>query len=181
MNPSTSPMRILAIDPGTRYLGLAVFEGERLLDWRVKRATAPHQRRGVRLTERVEAILRPILERYEPQILVLKQGSASQRSQSRMLPMITKHFQTVGKRRGLRVQTYPPEQVRRLFARGRRVTRLEVARILVAEHYPFLAPWYELERRTPWFQESYHLRMFGAVALGVVASRDAACLSASRR
>ncbi len=72
-----------------------------------------------------------------------------------------------------------PRRPGRLWPLAR--TRLEVARILVAEHYPFLAPWYELERQTPWFQESYYLRMFGAVALGVVAFGDAARSSASRR
>jgi hypothetical protein len=130
------------------------------------------------LTARIEAILRPVLRRYEPQILVLKHGSANQRSQSRMLPVITKHFQAVGQRQGLRVETYMPEQVRQCFARGRRVTRLELARILATDYFPFLAHWYEQELRTPWYREGYYLRMFGAVALGLVASRDVVRLPA---
>jgi Holliday junction resolvasome RuvABC endonuclease subunit len=166
MNQPSAPIRLLAIDPRTRYIGLAVFEGTRLLDWRVRRATTPQQRRGAARGQRIETILRPILQRYHPQILVLKRRSTSQRGQSRMASMLTKHFTAVGQQQGLRVLTYTPAQVRQFMARGQQVTRLELARILATEHYPFLAPRYEQELRTPWYRERYYLRMFFAIALG---------------
>lgn len=31
------PLKIIGINPGTRYLGIAVFEGPELMDWRVKK------------------------------------------------------------------------------------------------------------------------------------------------
>jgi hypothetical protein len=179
MTHPTPSLRLLAIDPGTRYLGVAVFEGARLLDWRV-RVMAANCRHAPDLVQQVEASIRPLIQRYQPRVLVLKTCSASQRRQSRMVPVVAASLHRLGTQQGLLVSTYTPEQVSRSFSPDRRVTRLELARIIATEHYPFLARFYEHERKKAWYRERYYLRMFAAVALGLVASRDVARLPAPR-
>ena len=71
------PPRILAVNPGSRYIGIAVFRGPELLDWGVKvvAGKTPSGKLGS-----VRAILRDCVERYDPDVLVIKRLHRSRSS-----------------------------------------------------------------------------------------------------
>ena len=63
------PPRILAVNPGSRYMGIAAFRGPELLDWGVKvvRGKTPQEKlAGVRI------ILLDLLLSYQPDVLAIK-------------------------------------------------------------------------------------------------------------
>jgi hypothetical protein len=163
------PIRILAIDPGTKgYLGVAIFEGERLLDWRLKLLESDMRQPSTIASGARWAIL-PAVKRYGPQILVTVRYATSRhdrRCQHKGARMLAKSLQIAGKQLGLRVYTYSHADVRRFFGQGRRMTRREISRIIATQQYPFLYPVYERELNKVWFRRKYYLQVFDAVALG---------------
>jgi len=66
--------KILAINPGTRYLGIAVFEGQELLDWRVKVIKGKWSKDKQHKTL---AVARLFMDQYEPDVLAIKNCTAA--------------------------------------------------------------------------------------------------------
>ena len=75
--PKAEP-RILAINPGSRYLGMAAFRGPELLDWRVKETSGKGPRPKLETTR---IIVRRSIQRYDPDVLVIKRLHPSRSSQ----------------------------------------------------------------------------------------------------
>jgi len=152
---------ILAINPGTRYLGMAAFRGRELEDWRLKvirGADPPAKLRRTRLT--VEAWMR----RYQPRYLAIKRLHPSRSSPAlkRLAAMISRS----AVRRGLNVRQYSIDEVESLLASGAKINKRGIGE-LIASAYPVL--FHELNRERA-SRNTYHIRMFEAVALGLVCS-----------
>lgn len=168
MSTPTSPIRLLAIDPGTRYLGVAVFEDLRLLDWRTKIIEAKG-RNAQAAVSRVRQVIRQSLKRYHVTMVVVRPYCPCPRHTSKVVAATVKEIQRFGKQQGVRVSLCDPQRVRQFFCPGMRATKMAVAKIIATDRYPFLARIYEDTRATPWFREKYHLQMFSAIALGLYA------------
>ena len=76
--PKESP-RILAVNPGSRYIGFAAFRGPELLDWGVRVISAKTPRGRVRVAGQ---IIREAIERFRPGSLALKRLHPSRTSTS---------------------------------------------------------------------------------------------------
>jgi Holliday junction resolvasome RuvABC endonuclease subunit len=153
------PPRILAVNPGSRYIGFAAFRGPELLDWgvRVIRARTPRGRLKV-----ADAILIEAIERFQPDTLAIKRLHQSRSSGS--LNGLTNTIKQIAQRRRLRVCQYSIGQLKQALCPEAKSNKRRLAEHMAAS-YPVLTHdlQKELTNRNP-----YYLRMFEAVALGVV-------------
>ncbi len=166
MSTPPSPIRLLAIDPGSRYLGIAVFEDLHLLDWRTRIIEAKGRNVQVAM-RRVRHIVRQSIKHYQITVLVVRPYCRCPRHTSKVVAAMVKELQKCGTQQGLRVVLCDPQRARQFLCEDARATRMEVARILATGRYPFLSRLYEETKATPWYREKYHLQMFSAITLGV--------------
>ena len=71
------PLRIIGINPGTRYMGIAALQGTELMDWGVKNVPgkSPEEK-----TENAIIILSSLLDQYEPDAIAIKRFHLSRTS-----------------------------------------------------------------------------------------------------
>jgi len=73
------PLKILGINPGMRYLGLAVLYGQELLDWRIKVLDGKWSNEKIK---KAIKILSDFFYQYEPTVMVIKKLHPSRRSEN---------------------------------------------------------------------------------------------------
>lgn len=156
------PTTILAVNPGSRYVGFAAFRGPDLLDWgvRVSRATTPRGR-----VNTVSSILSEAIERFHPDTLAVKALHPSRSSPA--LDNLTDSITELARRRRIRVCPYSISQLKIALLRETNGNKRRLAERVVAL-YPVLAHDFQSETSNV---NPYHIRMFEAVALGVVCYR----------
>ena len=157
-------LRVLAIAPGTKHLGLAFFEGPELVRFGVK--TFPGRKTDQTLVAKVQNHLDTVLEAHRPHVIAIEDVFYAQRRRSPLLRNLVTALGSWGQKRGLRVVRYSPIAAKEQFCTGKR-TRQVLAEAMVRRYwflYSFLKP-----NRT----RNYWLQMFDAVALGAVAVQRA--------
>lgn len=146
------PIRILAINPGSRYLGIALFQGAELYDWRLK------MNRG----ERTLKLLVDYISRYQVSVLALKMTHLS-RSSKALLDMVA-ILRKLAPQKGLTLREYSIDEIKgHFFQQGRSNKKRLMEEI--ARRYPFLYPELQHEQN---LKNPYLVRMFEAIALGVL-------------
>jgi Holliday junction resolvasome RuvABC endonuclease subunit len=160
--PKTPP-RILAVNPGSRYIGIAVFRGFELSDWGVKVVSGKTP--SGKLAS-VRAILRDCVERYDPDVLAIKRLHRSR--SSRRLNDLVKTIKQLCRRRGIKIYQYSIQDVKGALCPPGRANKRKLAEVLAAT-YPVLAHELQRERQR---RNPYHVRMFEAVALGTACYRQ---------
>lgn len=153
------PPRILAVNPGSRYLGIAAFRGPELLDWGVKVIT------GKTPTEKLKTartIIVALIGQYVPNVLVIKELHPSR--SSRQLDGLVRQLKSLSERRGIKLREYSIQDVKAALCPDARSNKRKLANILAAM-YPALT--YDLEQETQ-NRNPYRVRMFEAVALAAV-------------
>ena len=161
--------KILAIDPGTREMGIAFLDGGKLIYHAVKVISdrkSPHER----LKEGRKVVLR-LIKDFRPQILVFEKAFFSMNRSASLLNVFADEIKTIGRRKGLKVLSYAPTTVRKFICGNGRATKKEVSRVIVSK-YPKLKVYLTQDRA---WKEKHHQNMFDAVALGLMAlsSKDA--------
>lgn len=151
------PITILGINPGSRYIGMAVFRGPELRDWRVKVIKGRWSRKKM---AKALMIVSGFIERYQPKALAIKKLHASRTSPD--LDRLVARVKALSGRKGLKVCEYSIGELEAFFCPGERTNKRRMAEV-VASEYPalFLDLLREKGNKNP-----YHLRMFEAVALG---------------
>jgi hypothetical protein len=99
---STIPKRIIAVNPGMQYLGIAVLEGENLLWYSVK--TFPGRKTLPSMRLEVQQFLAQLFQKYSPSVLVVEEPFYAQSLLSDNLKKLTRNIKTWGRWKGLRVQ-----------------------------------------------------------------------------
>jgi len=159
---SQRPPRILAIDPGTRYMGYAVLEGTELLYHGVKtlpRRASPHDSlRAVRLT------VRTIIKHLHPTILALENTFFGKSRRSALLSVCADEIAALGRRRGLRVVRYAPPTIKKFISGNGRADKQDVAK-MVCLRYPELRAFVGNKRQ---WKDRFHSNMFDAIALALL-------------
>ena len=153
------PVTILGINPGTKYLAIAILRDGELREWFIKIF------KGKWSGEKRHTILAAILtlmDRYEVSVLALKRLHPSR--SSRNLDSLVSAIKREMDRRGLDVHEYSIKQMERSFCTEGKVTRRNMAEQVVRE-YPVLFNEFEKEKR---HRNPYYARLFEAVALGSV-------------
>lgn len=151
--------RILAVNPGGRYVGLAVFCDADLRDWRVRSlGGASPSERGRSFGDMVSRIIRT----HGTDTLAIKALHPARCSAS--LRYLTRKIKKIAEERGLRICELSINELKeKLNPGGRSNKRLLMEE--VAARYPFLYPELEREKKN---KNQYLVRMFEAVALGFV-------------
>ncbi|MDT8067948.1 MAG: hypothetical protein ROO76_07240 [Terriglobia bacterium] len=163
---STRSVRILAIDPGLQYLGVAILEGEELLWYGVK--TFPKVTCPLDLCCQVRRFLTNLAATYSPSVVAIESPFYPQAVGNEELNKLTAALISWAKWKGLKVVTSTPPEVKAFFCRDQK-TKQSLAEAMISR-YPFLArylsplPW----RRRYWFY------VFDAVGLGLMCVRKMA-------
>ena len=152
---------ILVINPGTKYIGLAVFQGADLAYWAVK---ALRGKWSVGKIRRTEKLLRDNIERHGVNMLIIKRLHAP-RSSNHLRCLVTA-IGNIAKNEGLQVDRYELDDVKAYFGVNG-ASKTELAR-LVSIQYNFLADSFERELRR---KHPYAIRMFEAIAAATYLSR----------
>ena len=156
--------RILAIDPGTRYIGFALLEGSKLIHYGVKTILSARQKaETLRLGK--EIVSRLIAD-YRPEILVVEKTFFGNNRDSVLLNTFARQIQTLGKKQGLKVVSIAANSVRKVICGNGAANKDDVARVMVLR-FPELKPYLTSNRR---WKERYYRNMFDAVALGIAGS-----------
>jgi len=158
---SKNLFKILAINPGSRYLGMAVFNGADLNDWRMKYIS------GIDVNQRMKkarSIVLKYISQYNPDILVVKRLHRSRSSP--YLNRLASGIKQLARRKRAKVYQYSIGEVKAFFTGKKRSNRRELAEILVSR-YPVLIPEFNKEKENA---SPYYMRMFEAVALGAICS-----------
>jgi Holliday junction resolvasome RuvABC endonuclease subunit len=170
-------MKILAIKPGSRYLGVAVLEGPELLYWKIKAIT---KEKGAdekkvsrsRRLKRAEQIVESLIKTHQPRVLAVEQPFYASSIKSSFLSDLNGRIEALGRVKKLKVASYLPIQTRKFLCDGNgRVTKMEVERIIATNHFPWLFRYYQKDLSKHWWEEKYYYRMFDAVALALYCRR----------
>lgn len=160
--PNNKNKKILAIDPGTRTMGIAFFDDERLIYHGVKvieKKGSSHET----LKECRKIILRLIRD-LRPNILAFEKTFFANNKNSNPLNFLMDEIKAIGKRKGLKVISYAPSTIKKAICGNGRATKKEVAKTVISR-YPELKVYLTQDRA---WKERYHENMFDAVAVGVV-------------
>lgn len=167
--------RILAIDPGTRHVGVAVLQGSRLIYHGVM--TMPHRRGLPAVRRNTRVLLQELLRDFRPKVLIVEENSiGGSRARSRLHAVVSE-TRRIGRRERLEVIATAASTVKKLVAGNGRASKEEVARA-VTRRYPELKAYL---RQTAKWRARYHGNMFDAVAIGFSVEADQKALPQGRR
>jgi Holliday junction resolvasome RuvABC endonuclease subunit len=153
------PLKIIGINPGTRYLGIAVFQGSELMDWRIKILKGEWSKEKMK---RATEIISDFVERYEPGVLAIKKLHPSRRSQN--LARLVTRIKEISKRKGIKVYQYSIKDLEEFFIQDDKLNKKNLAEAIVSEN-PAL--FHELKKEKS-HKNPYHIRAIEAVALASI-------------
>lgn len=161
MQMNSSPQAVLAIAPGKRELGIAVFVGADLVYFAVK--TIRNRRASNLLQKEVDGILRKLFRNFSVKTVITKSISRYQKLSSD-LESIAEHIKSESRKRDLRVREISLEQIKSVFGQNRKITQKKAFETLLT-FYPQLRRYWH--RPNKW-QNDYYAFLFSAVAVGAV-------------
>jgi len=149
-------IRIIGINPGTRYLGIAVLDGHELMDWRIKVLKGRWSKEKM---EKTLGIILDFLEKYQPNVLAIKKLHPSRRSEN-LLRMANK-IREFSRRKNLKVCQYSIKELEKFFIEEKKLNKLNLIKAIV-QLYPMLH--HDLTKEKS-HKNGYHIRAFEAIAL----------------
>ena len=156
-------IRIIGINPGTRYLGIAVLYGQELMDWRIKVLKGKWSREKMK---RAIGIISEFIDRYEPSILAIKKLHPSRRSEN--LIRLTNKMKDYAKRRRIKVYQYSIKEIENFFLENEKLSKRNLIEALVNQ-FPILH--HDLKNEQS-HKNPYYFRMFEAVGLGTACAQN---------
>jgi len=153
--------KILAIDPGTREIGVALLQDESLIYHGVKTI----RKRGTpqeRLKEGRKIVLR-LIQDFKPQVLAVEKTFFAKNKNAALLNVFAEEITAIGKKQGKTVVSFAPNTVKKFTCGNGRASKAEVARVVIAR-FPELKVFLTQDRA---WKERYHQNMFDAGALGI--------------
>lgn len=160
---SQNHSRILAIDPGTRLMGVAILEDGQLLYHGVKII-----KKGVSPNDNLQYARRIILgliKDFEPHILAVEKAFFANNRNASLLNVLVDEIKAIARRKRLKLVAYSPSAVKKFTCGKGTATKKDVSRVVVSK-YPELKVY--LTQDTA-YKERFHQNMFDAVGLGMMA------------
>lgn len=158
--------RILAIDPGTREMGIALMDKGKPVYYGVKtikKRLSPHET----LKAARQVVLRLIRD-FAPKTLVVEKAFFANNRNAALLNVLVDDIKAMGKRKGIKVLSYAPNTVKKFIGGNGRASKIEVAKVIIAQ-FPELKVYLPQDRK---WKEKFHLNMFDAIALGMLAQMN---------
>ncbi len=156
--------RVLAIDPGTHYIGVAVLDGTKLACYGVK--TLSHRKSPHDILMEGRKLIRELIDDFKPKTLAVEKTFFANNRNSALLNVFANEIVAIGKRKGLRVKLLAANVVRKEICRNGWASKRDVAQE-VCRRFPELVPYLSSDRK---WKEEFFCNMFDAVALGVAVS-----------
>ena len=153
--------RILAIDPGTREMGVAVLENSHLVYHGVETFQKLPSSQD-RLRQGRAAIAR-LIHDFRPTVLVVEKTFIGRNRNAALLNVLADEIVALGRRHGIVLVSLAPNTVKKAVAGYGWATKAELAKA-VAARYPKLKAYLPPGRK---WKQKQHYNMFDAVALGV--------------
>lgn len=152
---------IIAIDPGTRFWGITVFQGKNILISTVK--TFSTQGSVKHRTKAAKIAFLSLFDQYVFDILVIEKPFFFWSKQSNLLNKIIEEIKDSARKQGMKVYEYSPRTVRKAVCNDGNASKKEAAKA-VCLFYPELKIFLNQDRR---YKEIYWGHMFDSVGLGV--------------
>jgi Holliday junction resolvasome RuvABC endonuclease subunit len=169
MNTNTTPT-ILGLDPGTRYLGMAVLRGDNLLDYAVHELR--NGERPYDLIGQARRVVLNVIERHAPQVVAIEAPYLIASKRAAVLSALAQELHARSRELGAHVLELSPENVRGALTGNPHATKYEVAQHLGLGRFAQLKRLVPNKPKTPvlWLtaRERYWLHMFDALALACV-------------
>ena len=154
--------KILAIDPGTRKMGIAFFDGGKLIYHAVKvipkRKTIHDELREARM------VVFRLIRDFKPKIMIVEKSVFGNDRSAFPLNALVNEIRAIGRRKKLEVVTFAPNTVKKQICGNCCADKKEVARAVIAR-YPELKVYLTQDRV---WKEEHHQNMFDAVSLGMM-------------
>ena len=155
------PRVVLAIAPGKRECGVAVFGGIELVDFSIK--SFQKRRSDKLLKDEIGRLMQELVESFKPDVIIVRHISQYQTTSPTLAPIINvinreaqaKQIPTIG---------VSLEQVKSLLGDNEKATQGNIFNSLTAI-YPELR---QFSGRPNRWQNDYYNNLFSAVAVGVV-------------
>lgn len=155
-------IKVIGINPSSRYLGLSFFQGNELRDWRVK---CFKEKMCKKKLERIMSSVSDFVERYNPEFFSLKKLHVSK--SSKKLDLLVRQIKEYAKLNNIKVYDYSIKEMENHFSPEKRISKNKMVELVVSK-YPVL--FHELKKENDNYN-SYYIRMFEAVALGSICSQ----------
>src|SRR5258708_7680671 len=129
---------ILGIDPGTRYMGVAVIRGPELLAYGVhtlRNGTRPHDVIG-----QARRILLGAIAKHQPDVVAIEEPLAVATKRAALMSVIVDELRGRAEELRLEVLDLSPRAVRQTVLANPYATKLDVAKALVADPFRQLKP-----------------------------------------
>ena len=157
--------KILAIDPGTRYIGVAILQGSDLLYTKVK--IIRHNETPGRIFHYGKEIVRDLIKEFAPNRFAIERPFVF-RSSAALVRSLTDELVAEATQAGLSTYQYFPTTIRSYLCGRSDATKRDVAGV-VAKTFPQLSlhldPFNEADER-------YYSHIFDAVAVGLMCQID---------
>ena len=151
-------INILAVNPGTKYIGLAVFQGPDLTYWGIKAFKGKWSKKKM---DKIISTILNLLDRYGITRIVLKKVNHSRSSGN--LNQLVGAIENLAKKKRLKISLYDLSDIKKFLAKDTKINKMDIAG-LVADRYQFLSYQLEKERK---HKHPYFVRMFEAIAAGM--------------
>ena len=158
---SNHSKRLVSIDPGVNNLGLATFEGTKLIDYNVKVIPYAPSVRG--RIQGIEEVLSRYLNEKQPQAIAVEKTAFSSATNNGLLVLAYYKILAIAKRNKLPVYEYMPLSIRKSVCGDGHATKSDVMKVLIRK-YPELRLFAGANRR---WKERQFFNLYDAVAVGV--------------
>ena len=158
-------LRILAIDPGTRLMGIALLDHGKLVYHGVKlisKGRSPQES-----LHGAKTIILRLVNDLRPGTVVVEKAFFSKNRNASLLNVLVDEIRSIARRKRLRLLTYAPSTVKKFTCGNGRATKKEVSRVVVSK-FPELKVYLTQDRA---WKERFHQNMFDAVALAIMAAK----------
>ena len=153
------PPTILGINPGTRYMGIAVFQGNELRDWRIKGTKGKWNKKKLAKTL---GIIEEYISHHKPNSVALKKIHSSRTSIN--LEQLIAGIEKLAEKNEIQVCLYSGKEIKAHFLGGSKGNKRKLSEAITKQH-PEL--FHELIREKS-NKNLYYTKLFEAVALGLI-------------
>lgn len=156
--------RILAIDPGTRLMGVALLNNGKLVYHAVKviaKGRSPQE-----TLQRAKGAILRLIDDFEPEIIAAEKTFFSRNRNTALLNVLFDEIRAIARRKQLAFVSFAPSGVKKFTCGNGWASKKEVATVVVAK-FPELKVFLTQDRA---WKERFHQNMFDAVAVGMMAA-----------
>jgi hypothetical protein len=154
---------VIALQPEARQIGYAIFEGKELVEWGSKRIdSVPVERRAY---VRALPFLRSLIERYEPDVILLPEPTAIPTTVRSRVIRAVRYELLRAPRQLLTISRHAIHIAFTPFLKAQRAGKESIMQVLV-RWFPELKKLLPKPRRL-WEPQDHWVSMFDAVALGI--------------